>query len=77
LRIELLRAHLPSRFKTPGQQAPLVAGDNNQVIVIDAAKRAELVALRREALEAMNPPKELKASNEAFSDSGNSPSNVQ
>jgi hypothetical protein len=28
LRIELLRAHLPSRFKTPGSQAPLIAGDN-------------------------------------------------
>ena len=46
LRIELLRAHLPAKFKTPGSgQAPLIAGDNNKVIVIDAAKRAELVAL--------------------------------
>ena len=60
LRIELLRAHLPSRFKTPGQQAaPLITGDNNQVIICDAAERAKLVALRREALEAMNPPKEF------------------
>jgi hypothetical protein len=55
LRIELLRAHLPLRFKTPGTQQQLVSGDNNKVIVIDVAKRAELVALRQEALEAMHP----------------------
>ena len=32
LRIELLRAHLPAKFKTPGsgQQAPLVSGDNTR-----------------------------------------------
>jgi hypothetical protein len=40
------------------------------------ARRAELVALRREALEAMNPSKDI-ASNEAKLDSGNSPSSVQ
>jgi hypothetical protein len=78
LRIELLRAHLPAKFKTPGSgQAPLVAGDNNKVIVIDAAKRAELVALRQEALEAMRPKQIEPASNEATSDSGNSSAAVQ
>ena len=53
LRIELLRAHLPSKFKTPGSAAPLIAGDNNKVVIFDAAKRAEMVAARQEALEAM------------------------
>jgi hypothetical protein len=59
LRIELLRAHLPSRFKTPGAQAPLIAGDNNQVMIMTPERQDELIRLRREALEAMNPqPKE-------------------
>jgi hypothetical protein len=60
LRVELLRAHLPHRFKTPGAQAPLVAGDNNQVLIIDAATRAELVRLRQEALEAMEPKEQMR-----------------
>jgi hypothetical protein len=78
LRIELLRAHLPAKFKTPGSgQAPLIAGDNNRVMIMTPELQDELIRLRREALEAMNPPKELKASNEAFSDSGNSPAAVQ
>ena len=76
LRIELLRAHLPSKFKTPGSQAPLVAGDNNTVMIMTPERQDELIRLRREQLEAMRP-KELKASNEAFTDSGNSPSAVQ
>jgi hypothetical protein len=74
LRIELLRAHLPSKFKTPGSQSPLVAGDNNKVVIFDAAKRAEMIAARQEALEAMqlrNPP------NGGLLDSGNSPGGVQ
>jgi hypothetical protein len=49
----VLRAHMPRTFKTPGTGQPLVAGDGNNVLVIDAATRAELVALRREALDAM------------------------
>ena len=74
LRIELLRAHLPSKFKTPGSQSPLVAGDNNKVVIFDAAKRAEMIAARQEALEGMqlrNPP------NGGLLDSGNSPGGVQ
>jgi hypothetical protein len=77
LRIELLRAHMPNRFKTPGAQgAPLIVGDGNQVIVIDAAKRAELVALRREALEAMNPQQLRTPPNGGVLDSGNSSGDV-
>ena len=56
LRIELLRAHLPSRFKTPGSgQAPLIAGDNNQVMIMTPERQDELIRMRREALEAMRP----------------------
>jgi predicted AlkP superfamily pyrophosphatase or phosphodiesterase len=60
------------KFKPPGSHQPLVSGDGNKVIVIDAATRAELVRQRQEALRAMQP-KELRAPNGAFSDSGNSP----
>ena len=77
LRIELLRAHMPSKFKTPGSGQPLIAGDNNKVVIFDAAKRAEMVAARQEALEAMNPKRIEVASNEATSDSGNSSATVQ
>ncbi len=73
LRIELLRAHLPTKFKTPGAHSALVSGDGNNVLVIDAATRAELVALRREALDAMAlkqvnalPPHATDASNDAI-----------
>jgi hypothetical protein len=77
LRIEMLQAHMPTKFKTLGSGAPLVAGDNNQVIICDAAERAKLGALRREALEAMNP-QQVKAPNGALLDSSaNSPSVVQ
>jgi hypothetical protein len=76
LRIELLRAHLPAKFKTPGSQAPLIAGDNNRVMIMTPERQDELIRLRREQLEAMRP-KELKASNEAFPDSGNSSGGVQ
>jgi hypothetical protein len=79
LQVELLRAHLPKKFKTPGTGAPLVAGDNNQVLVMDAATIQKIQAARREALEAMNPPKVLTdtAPNGAVQDSGNSSGAVQ
>jgi hypothetical protein len=43
---------------------------NNKIVIIDAAERAELVRLRREALDAMEPQPH-PASNEAVRDSGN------
>jgi hypothetical protein len=56
LRIEMLRAHMPHLFKTPGAHAPpVINSGNNQGLVIDEATRVELVRLRREALDAMNP----------------------
>jgi hypothetical protein len=69
----MLLAHLANRFKTPGTGAPLVAGDNNNVLICDAATGAELVKLRQEALEAMNPPLKLNPPNGGFNDFGNSP----
>ena len=44
-----------TNVKTPGSHAPVVSGGNNQVLVIGAAERDELVRLRREALDAMEP----------------------
>ena len=77
LRVELLRAHLPSKFKTPGSGQPLVAGDNNKVMIIDAATREWLVAMRQEALEAMKPQRIADRPNGLSADSGNSPGVVQ
>jgi hypothetical protein len=78
LRIEMLRAHMPDKFKTLGSGAPRVAGDNNQVVICDSAEREKLIAARPEALEAMNSKQIEAASFEAPSvDSGNSPGSVQ
>jgi hypothetical protein len=41
-------------------------------VICDAAERAKLVRLRREALEAMNPKQIQGAPNGASGDSGNS-----
>jgi hypothetical protein len=70
MQIELLRAHMPHLFKTPGSHAPVISGDNNKGVIIDAETRAELVRLRREALEAMNPKQIQGAPNGAATDSG-------
>ena len=71
LQVEMLRAHMPSKFKTPGSGQPLVSGNNNQVLIITPEQRDELVRQRQEALEAMNPKRlpEVIASNEAMVDS--------
>jgi hypothetical protein len=58
LRVELLRAHMPRQFRTPGH-GPGVnvnigqgAGGtfNSTTVIVDATVRDELVALRQEAL---------------------------
>jgi hypothetical protein len=60
LRIEMLRAHMPRVFKTPGQHQTNVniggpgsvfGQSQNGNVVIDASARDELVALRQEALQ--------------------------
>lgn len=53
LQIEMLRAYMPDKFKTHGQQVPVISGDNNQVLVIGAAERDKLVRLRQEPLQEM------------------------
>lgn len=54
LAIEMLRAHMPHKFKTPGNgPAVQINGGSGLMqtnIVVDDATRDELVALRREAL---------------------------
>ena len=77
MQIELLRAHMPHLFKTPGSHAPVISGDNNNKgMIMTAERQDELIAARREALEAMNP-KKLSPPNGGFSDSSNSPGSVQ
>ncbi|SRR6266446_933606 len=78
MQVELLRAHMPHLFKTPGSYAPVISGDNNDKgMIMTPELQDELIRQRREALEAMNPPKEIKASNEALLDSSNSSAAVQ
>lgn len=77
LRIELLRAHMPDKFKTPGSHAPVTSGNDNKGMIMTAERQDELIAARREALEAMKLPQLREASNKASADSGNSPASVQ
>jgi hypothetical protein len=79
MQIELLRAHMPHLFKTPGSRAPVISGDNNnnKGMIMTPERQDELIRLRREALEAMSPPPESKAPNGALLDSGNSSGAVQ
>jgi hypothetical protein len=53
LRIEMLRAHMPDTFKTPGAKVSVHTGDTNNVLVVDEATRNALVELRQEALRLM------------------------
>lgn len=64
LRIELLRAHRPDKFKTPGN-ANINVNTHNNVFVLTEEKRAELMAQRQRALTAMRAegqPKLITAS---------------
>ena len=74
LRIEMLRAHMPHLFKTPGSHAPVIRSDNNNKgMIMTPERQDELIRLRREALEAMKLPEFRDAPNGASVDSGNSP----
>jgi hypothetical protein len=57
LQIEMLRAHMPDKFKTPGSKAPIVQGDNNKIVIVDDAMRQELMAMRQESLRALQEKK--------------------
>jgi hypothetical protein len=49
LQIEMLRAHMPNTFKTPGT-AGVHVETGDKILVMDEATRAKLMAARREAL---------------------------
>jgi hypothetical protein len=49
LQIEMLRAHMPNTFKTPGQGA-INIDTGDKILVMDEATRAKLMQARREAL---------------------------
>jgi hypothetical protein len=52
LQIEMLRAHMPDKFKTPGQgNINIETGD--KILVMDEETRAKLIEARRQALLAM------------------------
>jgi hypothetical protein len=55
LRIEMLRAHMPAKFKTPGSgpAATAINAPGGSVLVVDAAVQAERMAMRQESLRVM------------------------
>jgi hypothetical protein len=55
LRIEMLRAHMSDKFKTPGTKIAVNAGSQQNFFVCGPEQTAQLVALRQEALARMNP----------------------
>jgi len=59
LQIEMLRVHMPEKFKTPGQSGPTIHGDN--VFVITEEMRAKLMEANPERIMAL-PDSYLDAS---------------
>jgi hypothetical protein len=57
--IELLRAHMPDKFKAPGSgpAATAINAPGGSVLVVDAAVQAELIAMRQESLRAIEEKK--------------------
>jgi hypothetical protein len=49
LQIEMLRAHMPGTFKTPGS-GPINIDTGDKILVMDEGTRAKIMAARREAL---------------------------
>jgi transcription initiation factor TFIIIB Brf1 subunit/transcription initiation factor TFIIB len=60
LQIEMLRAHLPGTFKTPGS-GPINIDTGDKILVMDEATRGKLIAARREALLDMPTTQEGEA----------------
>jgi hypothetical protein len=51
LQIEMLRAHLPHTFKTPGLHGgPVTVNTGDQILVMDEETRAKIIEARRRAL---------------------------
>lgn len=52
LQIELLRAHMPNTFKTPGVHGGVNVHTGDQILVMDEETRAKIIEARRRALNA-------------------------
>ncbi|HEV2046913.1 MAG TPA: hypothetical protein VGQ95_09980 [Chthoniobacterales bacterium] len=62
LRIEMLRAHMPAKFKTPGSKVAISTGTiTNNTMIVDEEERNRLIALRRESLARIAAKKGLPA----------------
>jgi hypothetical protein len=58
LRIEMLRAHLPAKFKTPGSGAGVaVSAPGASLLIVTPEVQAELMAMRQESLRAIEEKK--------------------
>lgn len=55
LRIEMLRAHMPKTFKTPGAKVAINAGNVQNNFICSPEEQDELIVLRQQALERMKP----------------------
>jgi hypothetical protein len=60
LQVEMARAHMPDKFKTPGQ-ALINVETGDRILVMDEATRAKLIDRRREKLIAFAKARELPA----------------
>jgi hypothetical protein len=56
------RAFMPERFKTPGQQPANINTGQQNILVLDDATRAKLMAAHREALMDISTTQEGEAS---------------
>src|SRR5260370_11331599 len=60
LRIEMLRAHMPKVFKTPGTKVAIKTGNaQKNTYIVDAEEQGRLIALRRESLRRIAEEKGL------------------
>jgi hypothetical protein len=60
LRIEMLRAHKPLTFKTPGSKIAINSGNvTNNTMIVDSEEQDRLIDLRRQSLQRMQERKLL------------------
>jgi hypothetical protein len=53
MQIEMLRAHMPKTFRTPGTKVQFNTGPTNNVLVCGPGEREALIAARQESLKRM------------------------
>jgi hypothetical protein len=53
MQIEMLRAHMPKTFQTPGTKVQFNTGPTNNVLVCGPGEREALIAARQESLKRM------------------------